>query len=710
MTRWTMGVFPVAAALVVALPLQAQQPAAAASDTTVPDTGVVQQLEPVVVTAERAAAPISMSTSAVSVIDGRELNRRPVRTLADAIQQVPGLSMVDFDGQGLDPQAMVRGFYGGGDAEYLVLLVDGRPLTDLESGRINWDRIPISSIKSIEIVRGGASAAWGDAALGGVINVITKQGSRRAIRGALTGGSHGGGRGVVSLADTWRGHDLAVSGNLSRTDGFRSHADRSTGGISGSVAVLQNADRTLSVSTLHDWRSVEDPGPLSGAALEISRSQVAPFYRFDRSTERLHRFGLDGTARLGAHRASGSLTAEYRHTDRVRTLPLAPDFADTKNRVLTTARLLGSAQLEVSRIFVPGADNLLVGFDGSVGRMTSEYYGFLQGDSATYTSASPVRGQLEDHGVGSRAALAGFFRYGLQIAPALSVSVGGRVDWLHDGFEPRAPSDGASESASRIAFSPKLGVSFRYLGSQRHAGHLYANVARSFKAPTPDQLFDQRTVPVPFPPYAITFANAGLRPQYGTNTELGGYHRAVLAPGALTADLTVAVYQLDLRDELDFDLQSFRYANIGRSRHRGLETGLKLEGPHTVGLFANYTLQAATARAGENTGKYLKAIPRHFVTAGVTVGPSSGPAASVVVSGARRIYIDDANTQELPGWTRWDARLSYSLRGVRLSADVFNLLDAKFSTTGFPDPANPSMVYYYPAAGRTLQIGVTRDW
>jgi outer membrane receptor protein involved in Fe transport len=306
--------------------------------------------------------------------------------------------------------------------------------------------------------------------------------------------------------------------------------------------------------------------------------------------------------------------------------------------------------------------------------------------------------------------LAGFVRYALQIAPTLSISVGGRVDWLHDAFEARAPSGGAPESATHVAFSPKIGASFRYVGSDRHTGHLYANVARSFKAPTPDQLFDQRTVPVPFPPYAITFANAALRPQYGTNKELGAYHRAVIAPGALAADLTVAVYQLDLRDELDFDLQSFRYANIGQSRHRGLETGLKLDGPHTLALFANYTLQAATTTAGDNAGKYLKAIPHHFVTAGVTVGSSSGPAASVVMLGARRIYLDDANTQELPGWTRWDARVSYSVRGVRLSADVFNLLDAKYSTTGFPDPADPGVVHYYPAAGRTLQIGVTRDW
>ena len=675
-----------------------------------PDSTRVQQLEPLVVTADRAPTPVATSTSAATVLEARDLSRRPVRTLAEAVQQAPGLAFVDFDGLGLDPQAMVRGFYGGGEADYLLLLLDGRPLTSLESGRIVWDLIPLAAVDRIEIVRGGASAAWGDAALGGVINVITKRQGRRALRGTLASGGYGVLQGTTSLADAWHGRDFSVSANFSRSDGFRTHADRWTGGGGGSLALIQKGERTVALSVLSDWRGVDEPGPLSAPALAESRTQVAPFFRFDRAGERLHRLGVEASARMGQARASGSLTGEYRHADLVRTLPLGPQFADTKNRVLTTTRLLGSGQLELDELPLPGADDLLLGFDASIGRVTSKYYGFLQGDAGAYAGATPTRGALEESGAGSRAALAGFVRYGLEVSPALRFSVGGRLDWLHDAFEPRAPSEGVSASATHVAFSPKVGVNFRYVSSARQHGHLYANLARSFKAPTPDELFDQRKIPVPFPPYAITFANAALKPQYGTSTEVGVYHDAAFVPGWLAADVTVAAYQLDLRDELDFDLQTFRYQNLGRSRHRGLEAGLNLHGPGTVGGFANYTLQSAISRLGDNAGKYLKAIPRHFVTAGMTVGSSTGLAGGVVVSSARRIYLDDANTRELPGWTRWDVRLAYAVRGVLLSAGVYNLWDTKYSTTGFPDAADPSVVYYYPAAGRTLQLGLSRDW
>src|SRR6266571_1266716 len=91
----------VALGFIVALasPLRAQQ---ADSAPPPPDSGRVHELDAVVVTAERARAPLASSTNAVSVIDRAELRRRPLRTLADALQQAPGVTFVDFDGTGLD--------------------------------------------------------------------------------------------------------------------------------------------------------------------------------------------------------------------------------------------------------------------------------------------------------------------------------------------------------------------------------------------------------------------------------------------------------------------------------------------------------------------------------------------------------------------------------------------------------------------------------
>jgi outer membrane receptor protein involved in Fe transport len=89
---------------------------------------------------------------------------------------------------------------------------------------------------------------------------------------------------------------------------------------------------------------------------------------------------------------------------------------------------------------------------------------------------------------------------------------------------------------------------------------------------------------------------------------------------------------------------------------------------------------------------------------------STGLAGSLVANGARGIWLDDTNQLELPGFARLDGRLSYPLGRVRLELEVFNVLDSEYSTTGYPDPAGTGTVYYYPAAGRVVQAGLSVSW
>jgi outer membrane receptor protein involved in Fe transport len=374
----------------------------------------------------------------------------------------------------------------------------------------------------------------------------------------------------------------------------------------------------------------------------------------------------------------------------VRSVRLAPEFADTKLRELSSNRILAAAQLELG---LPRGESLLLGVDGSWGSNDSEYFSF----SESGQRESDARAE------GTRRVAAGFARYNIVPTPALRLSLGARYDWLEDAFEIDAPE----ESTAHTAFSPSAGLNLRYLSTNTHQGHLFANVTRAFKAPTPDQLYDQRRVPIPIPPFAASFSNADLKPQKGTSIEAGIYHDAALFGGGLPGGLSLSVYQFDLKDEIDFDVSTLGYQNIGKSRHRGVETGLTIGLPGTLGAFANYTLQAVTTRTGENNGNYLKAIPLHYLVAGVSAGRGTAFSATVSVNSARRMYLDDANTQRLPDWTRWDARASYALGGLQIFADVFNIADAEYSTTGFPDPGGSDVVYYYPAAGRMLNLGLS---
>jgi outer membrane receptor protein involved in Fe transport len=668
------------------------------------------RLDPVVVTAERVDAPITTSAAAVTRLSGDALRRLPVKSVADALQYVPGMLVLQGDGLGLAPRLVVRGFYGGGETDYATVLVDGVPATELATGQVNWDLVPLQAIESIEIIRGGASPLYGDAAVGGVVNLITRRDGPVA-RWRVAGGEFGQAQGGGVLGGTLGGRRSSLFGDFRRSTGYRAHERREGASLGGSIALAEGPTHTLTLSTLNHWRSFDEPGPLPDSIASRSSRAAAPFFRFDNTDQRVHRLSLDGAVSTSQHvRVSGYLTGEAARIDAVRTLPLSPAFADTKDRKLDTDRLVGSMQSELSGLFAGMQNRLVVGADAGAGRLSSEYLKVASGGAAAYATSPGTSGAVDSKGKGRRSMAALFAHWEGAFSDALRLSLGGRMDWITDHYEPEAPSTGATTDVSRSAFSPRAGINLRYLNTARQTGHAYVTVGRSFKAPTMDQLFDQRRTPVPFPPFAISTSNPDLEAQYGKSAEIGAYHSLSLVPQQLDARLSVSAYQTDMRNELDFDLQKFRYVNLGQSRHRGLETGLTLDGPASLSAFANVTLQRVTSRVPGDSGKQLKAIPQRIIAAGLARSSSNALSAAFSVSHVGDSFLDDANTLTLAGHTQLDARASYPFGRTRLSVDMRNVLGTHFNSTGFPDPAGSSLIYYYPAAGRVLTVGLESGW
>lgn len=687
---------------------------AAAQDTLRP-----RVLEPVVVTAERASGSLSTSVAAVTRLSAAELARMPHATLADLLRRAPGFGVVDFDGLGFDPQLMVRGFYGGGEAEYVVVLVDGKPANQLQNGVVAWDALPpLAAIEAIEIVRGGVSSLYGDAAIGGVINVLTRSAERNGgggpIRWDASGGSFGSWRAEAAVPGRAAWKQAALSGGLDRTGGFREHAERTAGRARASVPLVQGSGRELALSAWAHWRDYEEPGPLLESLLAAQRNGSDPLFRFDRSTDQSYAAALEGRQRTGSSgrmQLSGTLGGELRRVDAIRTLALAPGFGDTKERLAATDRASLSVQVERTGLLVPERDRLVMGLEGSRGTLDSKYYRYAAGTRSQYGTEQGQRGDLDTRASSARAGGAVYAEYTRRAGKALRLSLGGRFDELHDSFEPKVPSGGSRQAANHSAFSPKAGINFEAFSLPSSSANLYLVVSRSFKAPTLDQLYDQRNIPVPFPPFEIRTSNPELKPQHGTSVESGAYQSAQLRQD-LRLDLSFSWYRMDMRDELDFDLASFRYVNIGESRHAGVEVGLQLEGSRVSG-FSNYTLQDARSRGFGSTGLRLKAIPRHTLSGGLSVQPLPRREllrASLNLTRLAGMFLDDANTRVLPSYTRVDGVVELRLRGIGVLVEGRNLFGAKYSSSGFLDPAGTGEANWYPGAGRVVQIGVRGGW
>src|SRR5438105_3038317 len=88
----------------------------------------------IVVTPERGAAERDSVAASVTVITREQLDRLPAQSLAEVVNAVPGITM-DFDTEAAGaPMITSRGFFGGGENEYVKLLVDGIPAGDVEPG------------------------------------------------------------------------------------------------------------------------------------------------------------------------------------------------------------------------------------------------------------------------------------------------------------------------------------------------------------------------------------------------------------------------------------------------------------------------------------------------------------------------------------------------------------------------------------------------
>ena len=327
------------------------------------------------------------------------------------------------------------------------------------------------------------------------------------------------------------------------------------------------------------------------------------------------------------------LHASDRSSEQTRTLLLAPGFGDRATRDLDT--------------FAAGAS------------VTKKFRGATGGvDVARETLDSRY---ADARGDGSRNFAAAFVSREWHVTPRVRLAAGARYDAIHDSFE--------SHDVNDRAFSPRIGVSF-------DAGPItaYLQLARAFKAPTLDQRFDQRSIA------GFTISNPELSSQHAKNVE----------GGVRGANWEAVAYWMDVDDEIDFDARTFRYANIGRSRHRGIETSYR-------GRFvsAGYTW---TRVEGED-GHQLKNIAEHVLRASLDVAH-----VHLGIEHSANRWLDDANQFPLDDATLVDLRVAKTFGSITAAIEANNLFDQKYAPLGFALGDTP---FYYPAPGRSFALTVT---
>ena len=174
---------------------------------------------PVVISATRTEQALSQVLSSVSVITRQEIDQTQAVSLADLLRGEAGFEFGRNGGPGTTTSFFLR----GQNSANLVLMIDGvRTQTDILGSLAQTD-LPLSQIERIEILRGNASALYGDAALGGVINIYTRKG-KGALKpyGSISYGTFNTRAMSVGYGGETDGKSFDLNAGTSKSDGFSS--------------------------------------------------------------------------------------------------------------------------------------------------------------------------------------------------------------------------------------------------------------------------------------------------------------------------------------------------------------------------------------------------------------------------------------------------------------------------------------------------------
>lgn len=644
-----------------------------------------------IVTTTRNPLALADVPATVTVIDRAQIDATPAKLVDELLRSDPSFgayrrsssAVADPTSQGLN----LRGVGPSGVSRGLVL-VDGIPETDAFGGWVYWRSFPALAMDRIEIVPGSGSALYGNYALGGIVQVITRAPTANAVDVDAEAGSEQTARVAARVAERWRAVALSVDGEYFRSDGYQVVAPY----MRGPVDHAANSDHVTTNARL-DFRAA--PRLRLFASGGYFREQQDSGTDYSTATVQLGRYatGLSWSpARIGRIDATVFGHVERFDQQRARVDMTRATSALASQQHNPTTDIGDSLVFTSRRLRIAGVHTLSVGHD------------FRWLDSTpreTITPAMTTATTVTERDVAAIQLAAGFFAqdfasFGRTFDGALAI----RADyWSNRSARVlRQHADGTSDTtqpADRDGWevTPRVGLVVHPTAWLTVRGAAY----RSFRAPTINELYRPFQVGT-----IVTDPNASLTTETLWGGELGveAHVRdiAIRATG-FTNVLLDPVVNLTLPHPLPDGAQRQRQ-NLGSADIAGLELTASWTPSRRWRAFARYSFIDATVRSAPTqpqlVGKRLPQDPRHRAVASLTFSEPKWFAATVEVRYNGAQFDDDANQLFLPQFVVVNAQLTrILLPQVEAFIAVENLLNQQYlvGRSGVDTVGEPLFVY-----------------
>lgn len=596
------------------------------------------QTQPLVITATKTEKALKDVPVRTEVVTAEALEKEHATNMVDVLRYVPGLLLQDIHGK-TGKEVWIQGL----DSDRVLVLIDGERVSASTGSTIDLSQLSIANIQQVEIIKGASSALHGSSAMGGVINIITKE-PESGFHGKLlsSSGSYGNKNpDGVDISRThlrgelsYRGENWSLMGDID---------DRNTDGF----IIEENG------FTLRGEEGYKRNGALSVGYLPDDDSTY--WFRYRRYREDLSlktrvpgRGYIDRQEIVDNERFSFSSDTHINDTHQLLFKIYQETFID---------ETVGSTG--VDRYAEIGVQGTEIQHNGYFSENTILTSGFV----INKDTLEQLRGGLEEvPGTVSRDAKEVYFQLDTWLGENWEILPGLRYEKDNVFGSHTAPKISALYSKEHSDGSSRLRMSY---GN----GYRVPNLKERF------YVFDHSHLGY------MVLVNPDLEPESSNSIQLGYEFQ----------------HNNDWRSEINFfynDIDDliqtplshytniggqpvavYQYNNVGKALTQGLEVDSEFPLGKNLRLRASYTwLQKAEDK---QTGKRLVKRPEDMIKAGLDwdLWDANGNLAIRAVYQSSS-FIDEDNEIISPSWTQWDIKYSHTFfQYIRLYGGVDNIFD-----------------------------------
>lgn len=653
----------------------------------------------VLITAPRFTEDVRRLPASVTVITEHDIKRSAARTLPELLASEVGFTTKDFFGNNAAYTSVdLRGFGVTGPQNTLILL-DGRRLNDFDLSGVQWPAIPLASIERVEIVRGSGGVLYGDGAVAGIVNIVT--------RSPLAPGRGLEVSGRVASFQTHEGQIYGAYGGESFGANASIHAYRSNGYRRNNRNEQQNntlnlrwalGSGSLDLRVGTDKQDIRLPGgrfvqPSIGLD-EYSTDRRGAATPLDYASRDGTRARLTVLQRIGL--AEVSMGIDTRDKD-ARSYFDQGGFPTYRADDLELRSLTPRVKLPIAR------HTLVAGVDFHEWRYRSR-----RTDRPENLARPTNRVSVDQRTRGI------YLIDTIQLTPRTLAVAGWRTERAaytgEDVADPTAPgcffcsaAPAVRETQNQRAW--ELGLRHAFTP----AWTTFARTGKAFRFVNAEEAYESDAF------FAPQFQI--LRPQHSRTLEGGVEWRN------RGRALRAALFRIDVADEIHLDpfTTGVGNTNLPPSRRQGIEldararvgTALTLNAAYgyTDAKFREGALAGSPFAIGTNMpieGRTVPLVPRHKLNLGAAWDIASRTRLSGAFAAVSEQVMDndEPNTlgRRIPAYYLVDVKLTQAFRWGRIAGTINNLFDEQYYDYAVRSAFTPDRYSVYPLPGRTFSL------